>query len=174
MMDLDEVKRYLFNEYKVYSHRKEHFDRNDNEIDSTYESGRMDVVWSTLCFIYQVDSKEMEKIYEEHFNPCFVFDPSAGYENEDVLLKGRFVELLEDVNYCPLEDAILDWEESEESLLDDGFKIEDGDVIIPKGTIMKYMGTGTTPGSWPEFKLRMKYTDYDVDFAGDPFKIKLL
>ena len=173
-MDLDEVKNYLFTEYKLCSRRKDHFDRNDDEVDSTYESGRCEAIWNALCFVYQVDSDDMEKIYEEHFNPCFEFDPCKGSEEDEELIKGRFVELLDDIDYCPLGDAILNWEESEESLIDDGFKIEDGEVIIPKGTIMKYMGTGDAPGSWPEFKLRMKYTDYDVDFAGDPFHIKLL
>lgn len=172
MMDLDEVKNYLFNEYKLCSYRKSRFERNDNEVDSTYETGRCDALWEIMKFIHQVDSKKMEEIYDKYFDPYYRFDP--GQNVEYPLYKGRRVELLEDVVYEPIEDAIINLGEDEDDLLAEGFKNKDGYLIIPAGTIMTYMGTGETPGSWPEFKLRMKYTDYDVDFAGSPFDIKLI
>ena len=177
MVDIDEVKAYLFNEFELAKKNREHYLANDDEVDADYEAAKMDTLWDALAFVHEVSTHEMEEVYNQHKNPVYDFDPQSKY-NEFPIIVGQIVELTEDVLYSPLTDAILNFDKTKEELIEEGFKVvpdgKDNNLYIPKGTVMTFTECDAVHGGWPTFKLRMKYKDYEVDFAGEPFKIKIV
>lgn len=173
MMDIDEVKAYLVNEYEAAKKRKEHYDKNDDQVDSDWEAGHMEALWSALAFVYEVSVVEMEKVYEEILHPVVEFDPGESPYKWPIV-PGNKVELQTDIYYNDVEDWMLDNECGKEAILAEGFLIKDDEVVIPKGTIMTFKGAERDASGWPTFIIRGKVNDYELDFAGDPFKIKLI
>ncbi len=70
----------------------------------------------------------------------------------------------QDILYCDKDDLYFDIEEDMHWLEVDS----KGDVYIVKGTLMVYMGVMDDAGGWPCFMIHNE----EMDFAGDPFKIK--
>ena len=107
--------------------------------------------------------KDEEKVIE--------FDPY-----KDKIEKDKVVIVEEDIPYgdfLEFADAYeqfdnLSEKEIKGKLLDLGFKIDNWDqVIVPKGTQMKSLGSEAN--GWPTFEV----FGLDIDFAGDPFSIRV-
>ena len=147
MVDIDEVKAYLFNEYEFAKKNREHYLANDNEVDADYETAKMDTLWEALAFVHEVSTHEMEEVYDKHKNPVYDFDPQS---NKFPIVLGQTVELAEDVLYSPLADAILNFDKTRDELIQEGFKvIPDGkthDLYIPKGIVMTFTECDTVHG----------------------------
>lgn len=172
-VDIIDMKEYLINEYRFATKRKEQFDKNDDEVDSNYESGKMEALWDAMSFLFGVNIHEMEKIYDEEINPTYDFDPGEDPVKWPIV-PGSKVELQTDIYYDDVEDWMLNNECGKEAILAEGFLIKDKEVVIPKGTVMTFKGVEKDASGWPTFIIRGKVNDYELDFAGDSFKVKPL
>ena len=174
MMDIEEIKTKLVQDYRILWINKHKFELNDDEVDMEDCLSKMSYIVEMLMFITGWSREAVGESLASHINYIIEFNPQEKPENL-VLSKFDYVELEQDVWYNDLTSVLEDWETSEEFLIRDGFKIvEDKSkwVIIPKGTIMIFHGPDCN--GWPEFEVRMKLKSYDLTFAGDPFKVKLI
>ena len=177
MLELFEIKEKLVSDYRRLWINKHKFEINDNEVDSNDCLSKMEYIFEMLLFITGQSKKDIEDLLAASINYIIDLDPQEKPENWD-LDKFDVVETQEDIYYADLATILEDWETTKFKLRRDGFKFENGDngktvwVIIPKGTIMKYLGPDCN--GWPEFEIRMKTQDYTLSFAGDGFKVKII
>lgn len=174
MIDVEEIRTKLVQDYRRLWINKHKYELNDDEVDMEDCLSKMEYIVEMLMFITGWSREAVGESLASHINYIFEFDPSSNHKNWD-LKKFDCVELQQDVWYNDLSTASEDWETTEGLLIRDGFKIiEDKSkwVIIPKGTIMIFIGPDCN--GWAEFEVRMKTKSYDLTFAGDPFKVKLI
>lgn len=174
MMDVEEIKTKLVQDYRRLWVNKHRFELKDDEVDMNDCDSRMGYIVEMLMFITGWSREAVGESLASHINYTISFNPQDKPKDWE-LTKFDYVELQQDVYYNDLVTTLEDWETSEEFLVKDGFKIvgvEARWVVIPKGTIMVFHGPDCN--GWPEFEVRMKLKSYDLTFAGDPFRVKLI
>jgi len=174
MVDVEEIKTKLVQDYRRLWINKHKFELNDDEVDVEDCVSQMGYIVEMLMFITGWSRTAVGESLASHLNYVFEFDPQAKAEAWD-LNKFDCVELKQDIWYNDLVTAMEDWETTEDLLIRDGFKIvEDKSkwVVIPEGTVMIFHGPDCN--GWPEFDVRMRTQSYFLTFAGDPFKVKLI
>lgn len=176
MIDLEEVKTKLVQDYRQLWINKHRFELNDDEVDMEDCNSKMSYIVELLMFISGWSREAVGESLASHINYIIDFDPEGNPKEWD-LNKFDYVELQEDVLYEPLSDFGFNHNTNKSQLEREGFKIVPYDngtlwVIIPKGTIMRFDGPDCN--GWPEFTLRMKFIDFHLEFAGNSFKVKLI
>ena len=70
-VDIIDMKDYLINEYRFATKRKEQFDKNDDEVDSNYEAGKMEALWDAMSFLFGVNIHNVStlKLQPRHSQP---------------------------------------------------------------------------------------------------------
>ena len=174
-MDVNEIRTKLVQDYRRIWINKHRYELNDDEVDVEDCNSKLGYIVDMLMFITGWSREAVGESLASHLNYQIKFDPQMEPEKWD-LNKFDFVETVDDIYYNDLATILEDWETTEDQLKRDGFKIEDNGkgywVLIPAGTIMRFDGPDCN--CWPTFTLRMRTQDYELDFAGDPFKVKLL
>ena len=176
MKTIEEVKNKLIKDYAYLAVNQDRYEKNDNQLMVEDCISKRNYIYKLVKYITDLSGEEVEHLFN-HYRKEFDFDPQKE-PDEWEFKEGTFVELQQDVYYADLATILEDWETTEDLLIRDGFIIEEDEsykckwVLIPKGTVMKFLGPDCN--SWGEFLVRMRTEDYQLTFAGDPFKIKLL
>ena len=177
MIDLEEVRTKLVQDYRQLWINKHRFELNDDEVDMEDCNSKMGYIVELLMFITGWSREAVGESLASHINYQITFDPQGDPKKWD-LNKFDYVEAVENIPYCPVDDFPFDDGTDDYSLERDGFILdsdpESGEMMvwIPAGTIMRFDGPDCN--GWAEFTLRMKLHDIQLDFAGDPFKVKLV
>ena len=171
MIDVEEIKTKLVQDYRRLWINKHKFELNDAEVDVEDCLSKMEYIVDTLIFITGWSRDQVGEALASHISYIIDFDPQTNSKTWD-LSKFDYVELQEDLPYGPLVDFADDQDCTEEYLVRNGFIIENNWVSIPAGTIMRFEGSDCN--GWPEFSVRMKLEDFTLTFAGSPFKLKLI
>ena len=174
MIDLEEVKTKMVNDYRRLWINKHRFELNDDEVDVEDCNSKMGYIVELMMFITGWSREAVGESLASHINYQIEFDPQTD-PHEWELNKFDYVEAIEDMPYCPINDFPYD---GNVSLERNGFIIKPNEedkedwVWIPAGTIMRFDGPDCN--GWANFTLRMKFEDIQLDFAGDPFKVRLI
>lgn len=176
MVDLEELKTKMIEDYRRLWGNKHRFELNDDEVDVNDCISKMEYIFETLMFITGESREVVGATLASHINYVIEFEPDGDPQYWD-LNKFDYVEVVEDILYSPLKDFCYNNNTTESQLKREGFIICPYDngtmyVIIPKGTVMRF--NGADANGWPTFTLRMKFDDYELDFAGDIIKLKLI
>ena len=177
MIDLEEVKTKLVQDYRQLWINKHRFELNDDEVDVEDCNSKLGYIVELLMFITGWSREAVWESLASHINYHITFDPQDDPKKWD-LNKFDYVEVVENIPYCSVDDFPFNDGTNKYSLEKEGFIIgrnpEDNDdcVWIPAGTIMRFDGADCN--GWPVFTLRMKFHDIELDFAGNPFKLKLI
>ncbi len=176
MVDVEEIKTKLVQDYRQLWINKHKFELIDDEVDIEDCNSKMGYIVQMLMFITGWTREAVGESLASHLSYIITFDPQDKPKNWD-LVKFDYVEVVEDTPYSYLEDFPFDGcrsIEQEGFIIQPNSKERDGKdwVWIPKGTVMRFDGPDCN--GWPTFTLRMRYSDIELDFAGEPFKVNLI
>lgn len=177
MIDVEEIRTKLVQDYRSLWIDKHKYEINDDEVNINNCSSKMNYIVEILMFITGWSREAAGESLASHLNYIITFNPQNKPENWE-LDKFDSVELKQDIYYNDLATMLEDWETTEQNLIREGFKIVEDEsykakwVVIPEGTIMTFQEADCN--GWPEFEVRMRITSYYLTFAGDPFKVKLI
>lgn len=168
---VDEVIKYLKDDYCRHYRNREKFLVNDNEVDADYESAQCDYIINLLKTLTEKSLNDIAEDLDELLEGVFIFDPQERVE----LLRqyeGKSFYAAQDILYCFSNDLSGLFDEDDiDYLLKEVLSINEytGEVYIPKGTKMTLISVGgDTPSGWPTFEIHGE----EFDFAGDAFKLK--
>jgi len=178
MIDLEEIRTKLVQDYRQLWINKHRFELNDDEVDMEDCNSKLGYIVELLMFITGWSREAVGESLASHINYQIILDPQDNPKEWD-LNKFDYVEAVENIPYCSVDDFPFDDGQDDYSLEREGFIIDHNPgnekedwVYIPAGTIMRFDGADCN--GWPEFTLRMKFNNIQLDFAGDPFKVKLV
>lgn len=169
----EDIVEYLVDSYCLHWKKYHEYQRNDNDVDSSYESAQLDYIFDLLKTITGGSPTDVADMIDEQLEGIITFDPQDNPE----LLKpylGKSFYAAQDIYYCSYSDLLSTYDEDDATFLlqevfgVDQFENEDR-VYIPKGTKMTLISTGQNDASgWPVFEIH----GFEFDFAGDAFKLK--
>ena len=167
----EDIVEYLVDSYCLHWEKYHKYQRNDNDVDSSYESAQLDYIFNLLQTITGGSPTDVADMIDEQLEGIITFDPQDNPE----LLKhylGKSFYAAQDIYYCSIRDleGLFD-EEYIDILAEEVFDINSytNEVSIVKGTKMTLISAGAdSPSGWPTFEVH----GFEFDFAGDPFKLK--
>lgn len=170
MWDKDEIIQSLRNDYISHWRRKEHFERNDNDVDREYEIAVCDYIINKLATIEEKTLNEVAEEIDDILEGVFLFDPQDNPKYYPIK-QGDKVCVVKDIYYNDYKSFVAnEGEETAAELLDeDGIFVLDeyrDEVYIPAGTYMTYKGEDDN--GWPTFEIHGE----PFDFCGEAFKLK--
>lgn len=166
----EDIVEYLVNDYCRHFKNREKYLRNDNQVDADWEAAVTDYIFSLLKTITQGSDNDVVTMLDEKLEGVFVFDPQDNPKFYKVEVNKDYF-AAQDIYYCSINDLEGTFDEEDidilaEEVLDINPYL--GEVYIPKGTRMTYLGSDPTASGWPTFSIH----GFEFDFAGDPFKLK--
>lgn len=166
----EDIVEYLINDYILHYKNYHHHQDNDNEVDATYESAKCDYIFDLLKTITGGTPTDVADMIDDKMEGCLLFNPLDNPYTYGLRV-GTKVCVCQDILYSDYNSFCSMFDEDDLNfLLQEAVEVAGDNVYIPKGTYMIFKGRGEDAGGWPVFELK----GFDLDFGGDPIKIKVV